>query len=340
MATLKLSQITTGGTVALGTDTLVGVRSGTTDVLINLPAVAAPQGRLTLQSVTPVQNADQTAKGTIYYDQYNGNLVPNYNGTNDINLTITGGEVSLILDATNHTLGSIYDIFAINNSGAVRLVTGPAWTNTTTRSSAINTTTRGYITNNASLTHAYNNSVDYGPVSANQGTYIGTVYCTANGQTGIAIKPTAASGGTANIMGVYNAYNRVPISIIERDSALWTYATNAWRLAHNSTSNSIAWVDGLGQNSINVVVQNIAVLPASTNYGMGVNIDATTGQPINVSFGLFSTVAATPPIANQASFYPLIGYHTAYAMEFLNASNSSTLNGDGIEYQLIMNTQF
>ena len=44
-------------------------------------APLVPQGRLSLATATPVMISDQTAKTTIYYCLYTGNLVPIYDGT-------------------------------------------------------------------------------------------------------------------------------------------------------------------------------------------------------------------------------------------------------------------
>jgi hypothetical protein len=304
-----------------------------------------PQGRLTLVSGTPVPTSDQTAKGTIYYDQYAGNIVPNYNGSSDANLTITGGEVSLVLDITNHLSGKVYDIFAIPNSTAVRLVTGPAWTSSTARSSALDSSTRGYITNASSITHAYNNSTDYGPIAANQGTYLGSFYCTANGKTGVMLKPTAAAGGSANIIGLFNAYNRVRVTALERDStSSWTMTVGGWRVAHNNTNNSISFLDGLGVINTSGGFQNLIT---SSNPGLiaamlGINLNSSSATP-DVTLDTYSsgsTVSETSPVTVANAWYPALGYNTVYAMENINGTGTCTFNVDGTNMALTLNTEY
>ena len=50
---------------------------------------------------------------------------------------------------------------------------------------------------------------------------------TANGQTGMQFAPTPALGGTNNILGVYNAYNRVSTTSICQDTtSTWTYGSS------------------------------------------------------------------------------------------------------------------
>ena len=80
--------------------------------------------------------------------------------------------------------------------------------------------TRGYITNANSITNCFNAAVNYGPVAANEGTYLGTIYASANGQISWTLG-AAASGGTAGLLGVWNMYNRVDICY---------YRNRQWRI--------------------------------------------------------------------------------------------------------------
>lgn len=297
-------------------------------------APAAPQGRLTLTSGKPVMTADATAQTTIFYDSYAGNQVPVWSGSAMAGLTITSDEISLILDATHHLSGTLYDIFAISVAGVLTLVTGPAWTAGAVAGSTIARGTgaastelqlkNGVWTNKNSITSAWNNSVDKGPVSANQGTYLGTFYATANGQTGMAFAPTGAAGGTNNILGLYNGYNRVGIRGICNDSTnSWTYATNTWRAANNSNSNRITFVDGLQQSSI--VASYTATTTASANQAeVGIDLDSTTGAPA------FTAAANTTPVAMLPARYswaPQLGLHFGQGKELAANGTSVTFYG-------------
>src|SRR4029077_791542 len=53
-----------------------------------------PEGRLTLQTLTPVMTTTQSAKTTIFYSAFVGDQVPIYSGTWTMT-TITGGEISV-----------------------------------------------------------------------------------------------------------------------------------------------------------------------------------------------------------------------------------------------------
>ncbi len=110
---------------------------------VRLPLTAqivAPQGRLTLASGTPVLTSDQTAKTTIYYTPYVGSVAPFWDGTTWTLVSLA--ELSLALDSNSghtgyHQSGKNFDLFLDYNGGAPRLVSGPAWTNDTTRASDI-----------------------------------------------------------------------------------------------------------------------------------------------------------------------------------------------------------
>ena len=285
-----------------------------------VPPGTTPGGRLSLQSATPVMTADATAQGTIYYCTYAHNIIPMAGNA----YTIGSDNLSLILDATNHVATNLYDIFAIVNSGAALLVTGPAWTNSTTRATAISLQ-NGIWVNDAAMTHAYNNSTDYGTVAQYQGTYLGTFYATANGQTGMAFQPAGAAGGTANILGLYNAYNRVRVAAYCRDStASYTYGSTTWRSRNNSTSNRISWVDGLRTSVASVILMDsLSTSTAGTNQAtIGTNLDSTSNAPNIIGGNGLSANPGTFTLAD--AFLPQIGFHYAQAMESETTSGTGT----------------
>jgi hypothetical protein len=90
-------------------------------------------GRLTLESGVPISTTDQTSKTTIFFTPYQGNAISLYDGSQWKYLHFAETSVSLgtLIANTN------YDIFAYDNSGTLALEIGPAWTNDTTRSTAI-----------------------------------------------------------------------------------------------------------------------------------------------------------------------------------------------------------
>jgi len=88
------------------------------------------QFRFTLQTGTPVQDTD-TNTNSLFLTPYNGNRISLYNGSAWVELT--SAQVTL---APALVASTMYDLFAYNNGGVVTLEIA-AWTNTTTRATAI-----------------------------------------------------------------------------------------------------------------------------------------------------------------------------------------------------------
>ena len=229
-----------------------------------------PQGRITLVTSQPVLTSTQTAKTTIYYTPFIGSLIPIYNGTSTVITPFS--ELNVVLDITNVVSGNLYDLFVYNDGGTIRLGYGPAWTNSTTRSGAISLI-NGINTNTSTMTIRYGSSSTTS-VTANQATYVGTFYATANGQTGVSFGASGSGGGNP-IVGIFNAFNRVPVSVYSLDSSgTYTYNVITWRARGNSTNNRISYVDGLGHISPRGFVVN--------------TVDSSTGNP-QLSVALNST---------------------------------------------------
>lgn len=299
-----------------------------------------PQGRLTLVSATPVMTSDQTAKSQIFYDCYNGAGVPYYTGVTDATDTIAACEVSLTMATTGtgvtNTAG-VFDIWWVH-SGASRICvatngSGGGWASDTAGSNTARGTgysqvhnTRGYYTNVNAIAHCYNGTTDYGSVAADQATYLGTIYTTAAGQTGMAFQPTGAAGGSNNVLGLYNAYNRVRIVARELDSnGSWAGAANStWRAADNNNNNRIAVVDGLQQSSILTRFKLLVGPSGSVTAGIGVDLDSTSAAPVSYAGG-FSGPPYSSPTAFD-SFNPQIGFHFFQAMEVSTSTTTFFAN--------------
>jgi hypothetical protein len=232
------------------------------------------------------------------------------------------------LSASNHLSGNVYDIFAVNNSGAMALCTGPAWSSTTARGTGAGTTqignTTGAWVNSQTLTHCYGGgagTTDYGSVPVAAATYLGSFYATANGQTTEQFAPAAATGGNATMLGLFNAYNRVGITAQSADStSSWTYALTTWRAEDASNSNRITWLDGLAQVPVVATSQAYVSGGAAVN---GVTFNSITNAPL-VSLQS-SSAGAGNTLTTQASTPPVLGLSYAQAME--SAAGSTTWAG-------------
>ena len=91
-----------------------------------------PGGRLTLESGVPISTSDQTAKTTIYYTPFVHNVINLWDGANWKPTTFA--ETSLALGTL--TSGKPYDVFGYLSGGALALES-LAWTNDTTRATAV-----------------------------------------------------------------------------------------------------------------------------------------------------------------------------------------------------------
>ena len=126
-------------------------------------------------------------------------------------------------------------------------------------------TTRPYTTNKNAITNCFNAATNYGSVSANQGTYLGTVYASANGQISYTFG-ASASGGTAGLLGVWNMYNRVQAATVVTDSgASYTYTSSTTRQARASSGNQVSYVTGLNEDGIIVNYANRISLTGAAN---------------------------------------------------------------------------
>jgi hypothetical protein len=152
----------------------------------------------------------------------------------------------------------------------------------------------------------------------------------SNGQTGVAFGPNAASGGPNNIIGLYNAYNRVSaISQGKDNGAAWTQTSAGnWEPLDNNTANRITVLDGLQTNGMSASINGQITNITSAVPQIGIDIDSTSATPFCIS-----TTAATAKgnASCQVTSYPLLGLH--YFQPVQNAANSTAgIYSSGFNY--------
>ena len=305
-----------------------GIGNTVTQILTNggllsiLCSIISPGGRLTLTSATPVMSADVTAVSNVFYDTYKSKIIP----INGALYEIASNELKLTLDTTNHIGGSIYDIFAISSNNLAKLVTGPAWTSNTARNLAIQLN-NGIWVNSGTLTHAYNNAVDYGSITANNGTYLGSVYCTDNGQTSMQFNPTPIATGANAFMALYNAYNREILNCISCDNtASWSYQSTTWRGTNGSANNRVTVIDGLGQSPVSGYLSIAIQTPSNISASIGININSITATPTVVT--IENTNNQTNwQIQVEQSFKPTLGLNFYQGMEVTGSAAPGNFYG-------------
>jgi hypothetical protein len=289
-------------------------------LLTGLPSatVKSPQGRLTLATVTPVMTATQSAKTTIYYTPYVGQLVPIYNGTK-YTMTDTGGELSVATTDTAKSPAAIgvskcNDWFVWSDAGTMRVGHGPDWTSDTARSASSIIRINGLWLNDTTITN--------GP-AAQRGTYVGTTRSNASSQLDFIYGTSAASGG-AGFIGIWNAYNRVlTASRVQDSTASWTYGSTAVQNSHASATNRVSFVRGLAED------------PVSASYSVpcipGTSSDASAGiwDGTTVLAGTYtSVVAGSTMLSTTTGPTPAVGFSYLSAAEWLPTNvNVATFSG-------------
>lgn len=287
--------------------------SGAAEVYItaraeDLVILPTPGGRLTLVTATPVMTSTQSAKTTIFYTPYVGNVLPLYDGTSFTPTAFT--ELSVATTDTTKSPAAIgaskvNDWFVWNDAGTLRLGHGPDWTSDTARSAGTALVrVNGINLNNAAITN--------GP-AASRGTYVGTTRSNASSQLDWILGGTAA-GGTAAFYGVWNNYNRVAVSDSVSDStASWTYNSTTWRSANNSVGNRVSMVRGLDEDGVKVIFRT-TTSTGTGDYIPGIGLDITNGTSA-LSNDYVSNGTNTEPVGACYHGLPGLGFHFFQATE-------------------------
>lgn len=308
----------------------------TTGLIYALPAIELPGGRLTLTTVTPILTSDVSSATTVYYTPHLGNNIPIYNGTNFINTAFA--ELSGALDSSSghtgyHQSGKLFDFFVYNDSGTIRLGSGPAWTSGTSRGTGAGTTElelkNGIWTNKNSITLRFGSSSgNTTSVAANCATLAGTVEMSADGTTKFMLANTPTSA--PQNMLVCNAYNLVQFNILVTDTTdTWTYTTNTIRQKRadaNNQVNLVACLPGLhGVSLVDAAVsQN-----SSTDRTNSIGYDSTSAYATGVLNGYGPTLGVAIGHDAKLNHVPAIGHHYYTPLERSTAVGTSTWYGDG-----------
>ncbi len=333
MATKKISELTAASALA-GTEEFEAVQSGSKKVTAAQIATyvgeafgfgLVPCGRLTLTTATPVTVTDVTAATTIYYALHTGKLVPLWNGTRWIIYAIS--ELSLALTSNSgHTgyqqSGKNFDLFIYDDGGTVRLCTGPAWTNDTTRADALGRKD-GRWTNNASIVLRFGSSSgNTVTAAANRALYVGTMRASANGQCEDSLAKRF----------LWNCFNRVARAMrVTEGTDTWTYTTNSYRQANNSAANQLDFVRGLDEDAVAASLVGGYYNSASAILAyVAIGLDSTTTPATGTLVS-----ANTPPAASAmgiatASWHgvPGLGRHYLAWLERSPTGGTTTWLGD------------
>jgi hypothetical protein len=288
---------------------IIGVADTTSSLVLNAnPGVPnADNGindfRLTLTTAVPVTTADVTAATTIYLTPYKGNRIALYDAAGNATL-YTSAQISIAVPATTNQM---YDIWCYANAGVPTLEL-LAWTNDTTRATAIVLTTTGAYTKTGDLTRRYVGS----------------------------FRTTGVSGQTEDSAAkrfLFNQYNqRLRHVRVVDDTDTWAYSIGTIRQANASAANQFAFVNG--------VSEQVLVL----RLGHNVSNSTATSRSVSAGFGYDSITAydtygfpqelgtqgvSLTPITARLELVPAVGYHYASWLEAGNGTDTQTWYGDG-----------
>jgi hypothetical protein len=236
-------------------------------------------GRLTLTSNTPIPTSDVTAATTLYYTPYAGDKISLYDGTNWATYTFT--QLSLALGTL--TSGLNYDVFVYNNAGTLTLEL-TAWTNDTTRTTALVLTNGVYLKTGA-LTRRY----------------LGTIRTTS----------TTTTEDSITKRFVWNFHNRVEKPLYKNGTTSHTYTTASWRNWNNDATLRVEFVIGIDAAQ----VIHFGGASTGTSMDIGASFDGSTpGYDSVNSTGTGVTQNRGGRSYSSRGFY--LGYHYIQMQEY------------------------
>jgi hypothetical protein len=259
------------------------------------------QGRLSLTSGTPVTTADVSAATNAYWNPYQGYEIGLYDGAAWNARTFSPITISL----AGLTAATPYDIFAYDNSGVVTIEAPTAWTNATTRATAL-TTQDGVYVKSGALTRRY----------------LGTIYINASG---------GQTDDTAVKRYVWNYYHRVPRRLLRQETNnTWTYTTATIRQANAAAANQVEFVIGVAEDSVECRLQaRVANSTANVNVQSLIGLDSTTASATDSFTGNgFSLVAGVVQFNHaMLRLVPAVGWHRFTWLEYSAATGTTTWYG-------------
>ena len=255
-------------------------------------------GRLSLSSTLAIPTADISAATTLYYLPYRGNATAIYTGSVWTQVALGSGGYSLSLAGV--VSGSVYDVYLDYNGGAPQLGLSAAWTNTTTRATALVAQDGVWC------------------VGINTRRYLGTIYGSAAGQV----------SDTLVLRGVWNYANRVERKLLRNDTtANWTYS-GSWRQANGggpAPGNHVMVVVGVSEEPTTIQTQEC--FNCTVNLYGSVGIGRGNATPIQEIGSYFYNGASSNGVSfAQATFkdYNNLGLNDYWWLEYTNGSVGCT----------------
>jgi hypothetical protein len=257
------------------------------------------KARLTTETGVSVSTSDRSAQTTLYLTPHDGDQIALYDGSAWAYFTVA--EESLDISGCSAT--TPYDVFVVDDSGVT--LEHVAWTNDTTRATAINDTTDGIWTKTGDATRRY----------------VGTYYCNGAGET----------DDTENVRYVWNHHNRQPRKWRRdrADSTHFSSPTGVWRQAGGVTANRAQVVFGQ-PDGFATMTYNMGHYDYTNNYvGIGFGLDSTTTLAGNTVSAWHIGSSIYFRTSAQYAGAPGIGQHDLNLIEY--KTGAGTWNNYGNE---------
>ena len=284
--------------------------------------VLPPGGRLTLVSGQPMPANDVASATEVFYtpDRHSGVWI---NGS----FYQLSGDLACPLDPAVLTGGNLWDLYLAVSGGVPFLGVNttpwwasPAWQFGGDRVNAAAKIARdpyGLWTSAMSIALDNGGAITSG-IAPNTALYVGTIVGTGNGVTCMVMRPPSAPyGGSGNVLGLYNAYNRREIKAHCWDAVpTWTNNYGGWIAVDvaNGGNNFIRYVDGLGETQAHF--EYIQAMQGDGFVGININ-GGTTMAPNGPLIGIGNV--QPPPnniqMRHASVVAQLVGYTMVMAVE-------------------------
>lgn len=282
----------------------LGTGSATTDSVNLSQLIGYSPGelcefRLTLTSGVPVTTSDVTAAATFYVTPYKGNRVALYDGASWH--VRTSSELSGTLG--HGSPNAMIDVFLYDNSGTVA-IHYVAWSSDTARVTGL-ALQNGVLVKSGDATKRY-----------------------------FATYRTNSAGDFEDSIShrfIWNYYNRVrrPMLVLQ-DVSSYTYTTATIRQANGSTANQLDMVVGWSEDPVSAsYITSAYNSTGGVLVRVGIGTDSTTAFDAScVGGNLFVPTSATGQayLRSDLQSYPAVGRHTMAALEYSNATGTTTWN--------------
>jgi hypothetical protein len=265
-------------------------------------------GRLTIYTGEPIgSEVGNTFGNILYFTPFNGNRISLYDTTNSRWKIHTFSEISISL-ASGYAANTMYDVFIHDNAGTKTLEL-TAWT-----------TQGGYASPAATASARSTGSV----LALQDGVYV------KSGSANKRYLGTVRTNATAGFISdgpdqrfLWNMYNRVSKKMDVMDATSHTYATGAFRLYRNQSTNIVEFITGLDKYTmVNMsITVSSQVNPASSiPVGIGVDANSPVGIAVvnNVDTATLRAGASDCYFSDQGYHYLAITQYGATGATFNN----------------------